>query len=142
MAGRYPKPDDERRGRQKNLEWSQLPADSGLEPPVLPDFRIWQQATVDWWGDLWGKGQAVMWDRSGESLWTLAALMDDLFAGRAEASKVSAEIRQHEDRHGLNPKAMLQLRWRFADEVVEQPKASVELGSRKTAALKVLQGGG
>jgi hypothetical protein len=59
-----------------------------------------------------------MWDQSGSSLWALAVLVDDLIAGRSDATKVSPELRQHEDRHGLTPKAMLQLRWRIVDQDV------------------------
>jgi hypothetical protein len=141
MSGPTPKPDQERRRRnQPTFEWADIPIESALSAPALPAFRIWQQQTSDWWVALWSKGQAVMWEPSGESLWTLASLMDDLFAGRAEAHRVSAEIRQHEDRHGLNPKAMIQLRWRFGVE----PEADVparKQRNRKASVLKVLEGG-
>lgn len=50
------------------------------------------------------------------SLWALAMLMDDVHAGRVDMGKVSAEVRQHSDRHGLSPKSMLQLRWVVAAE--------------------------
>jgi hypothetical protein len=47
--------------------------------------------------------------------------------------RIAAEMRQHEDRHGLNPKAMLQLRWRVAageDQLDEQPAAAVDRRAR------------
>ena len=142
MPGPSPKPDQERvRRNQPTFEWTPIPGVSGLSAPGLPDFRIWQQPTVDWWEALWLKGQAVMWESSGESLWTLACLMDDLFAGRVEAHRVSAEVRQHEDRHGLNPKAMIQLRWRFeTEESASAPSRKQK--NRKASVLKVLEGGG
>lgn len=120
---RYPKPDSERRNRTKPVfEWTDLPAEGRKGPaPKLPPWRQWSPKTRSWWKTLWAKPQAVAWEPDGSTLWTLAALYDDLITGRAEASKVSAEVRNHEDRHGLNPKAMLQLRWRLvADEVAEQ----------------------
>lgn len=97
--------------------WVDLPVRREGKPPVLPGWRSWQAGTKKWWGVLWSKPQASMWEQDGSTLIALACLYDDLIAGRAEASRVSGEMRQHEDRHGLNPKAMLQLRWRVADGV-------------------------
>lgn len=138
----YPKPDDQRVTRTKQaFSWTDLPAESGIAPPDLPDTRKWHSQTLEWWAMLWAKGQATQWDPTGQTLWTLAALYDDMFKEKAEPAKVSAEIRQHEDRHGLNPKAMLQLRWRFAEsepETVRRPRAKSE---RRKAALEVLDGG-
>jgi hypothetical protein len=57
-----------------------------------------------------------MWDQAGRTLWVLACIYDDVIAGRKDAALASAEMRQVEDRHGLNPKAMLQLRWRIVEE--------------------------
>lgn len=143
MPASYPKPDDQRRNRvAPKFDWTDLPYESGIDTPDLPDTRKWHDQTVEWWSMLWSKGQATQWDPTGQSLWTLAALYDDLFKEKAEPSKVSAEIRQHEDRHGLNPKAMLQLRWRFAEpeqEAVKRPKAKKD---RRSASLEVIEGGG
>jgi hypothetical protein len=121
MPGPSPKPDDQRRRRNPpTFAWVELPK-SGREgsPPRLPAWRQWQPKTKRWWKELWAKPQAVMWEQDGSTLLTLACLYDDLIAGRADAAKVSAEMRQHEDRHGLNPKAMLQLRWLIRDESTE-----------------------
>jgi hypothetical protein len=54
-------------------------------------------------------------------MWVWAVLHHDLVVGDRAAASVSAELRQHEDRHGLNPKAMLQLRWRVVDENADLP---------------------
>lgn len=76
-----------------------------------------------------------------------AAVMDDLISGRVDAVKASPEIRQHQDRHGMNPKAMLQLRWRIVDEVaVPVPVKSAgqggtQAGLRKRRGLEVVDGG-
>lgn len=113
----YPKPDAERRNRvEPRFGWVDLPVSSGLSAPVLPLLRVWTAETLRWWAELWAKGQATMWDRSGSSAVPMAVLYDAL--QDAEAVRIPgllAELRQHEDRHGLTPKAMLQLRWRFAD---------------------------
>jgi len=56
-----------------------------------------------------------MWQQDGSSLWVLALLYDDVITGQVLVGRVSAEMRQHEDRHGLSPRAMVQLRWRFGN---------------------------
>lgn len=117
MAGPLPKPDSQRRNKTApSFEWTDLPPESGLKAPKLPDHREWHSQTRKWWRDVWKKPQALMWDASGESLWALVELYDRLFTGDSDITKVSAEIRQHEDRHGLNPKAMMHMRWRIIDD--------------------------
>lgn len=113
MPGPSPNP-NARRQNAPTIAWVTLPAQHDLKAPKLPTWRKWDAATKRWWSDLWAKPQAVMWERDGSTLTTLACLYDDLITGRAEVSRVSAEMRQHEDRHGLSPRAMIQLRWRYA----------------------------
>lgn len=118
----YPKPDDQKVNRvPPKFDWTNLPAAgrSGAAPG-LPVWREWQQRTVDWWVDLWTTPQAAAWDQSGRTLWRLAELRDDAFVGGSIPAAISSEMRQIEDRHGLNPKAMLQLRWRVIDDGDEQ----------------------
>lgn len=115
MPGPSPNP-NARRANAPTIAWVTLPASPDVKVPKLPSWRKWSAATQRWWRDLWSKPQAAMWEPDGSTLVTLACLYDDLIAGRAEASKVSAEMRQHEDRHGLSPRAMIQLRWRYAQD--------------------------
>jgi hypothetical protein len=98
---------------------------------------MWHPKTVEWWAALWAKPQAVMWDQSGMSLFVLACLYDDQISGREDSVKVSSEMRQHEDKHGLNPKAMLQLRWRIADAGAETTSAPAPSAERRKR-LKVV----
>jgi hypothetical protein len=63
---------------------------------------------------LWRKPQASQWDPSGSSAVPMAVLYQDVQDWPDKSTAMLGELRQHEDRHGLNPKAMLQLRWRFA----------------------------
>lgn len=120
MAGRYPNPDDQRRNRnERAFDWTTLPLEGRPGPaPALPEWRTWTDATLAWWSELWSTPQAVMWDQTGRSLHALALLhhelMLDQFAETHRAHSISAEMRAHEDRHGLTPKAMLQLRWRVS----------------------------
>lgn len=123
--GPAPKPDGERARRNAStFSWVELPSTGRKgKPPVLPKWRLWDARTEKWWADLWRKPQALMWEQDGSTLTTLACLVDDLVVGKADAAKVSAEMRQHEDRHGLNPRAMLQLRWRIVEAAAEPAKA-------------------
>lgn len=123
MAASYPKPDGQKVTRHRpRFDWVDLPAEGRAgAPPALPRWRRWSPDTRRWWKALWSKPQAVMWDPSGATLLVAACLYDDLIAGREGARDVSAELRQHEDRHGLNPKAMIQLRWRIAEPDPDEP---------------------
>jgi hypothetical protein len=128
MAASYPKPEDQKVTRHAPVfGWVDLPAKRDGAAPKLPKWRAWRPETLKWWAQVWRKPQATQWEPSGSTLWVLATLIDDLVGGEA-AAKVSSEIRAHEDRHGLSPKAMLQLRWRVAleDEVkTPRPRSSV-----------------
>ncbi len=120
--GRYPKEDDGRRNRaERQFDWTTLPAEGRHgPPPKLPKLRQWTDATLDWWAELWKTPQAAAWDQTGRTLHTLAmlhhqlAIDEALTPDKSRASTIAAEMRQHEDRHGLTPKAMLQLRWRVS----------------------------
>lgn len=120
--GRYPNPEDQRRNRnERAFDWTVLPMEGRPGPaPKLPALRPWTKATLDWWDALWRTPQATQWDQTGRTLHTLAilhhqlAVDQDLTADKSRAASLAAEMRQHEDRHGLTPKAMLQLRWRVS----------------------------
>ena len=133
MPASYRKTDEQKVTRHKpKFEWSDLPAEGRSGPvPRLPKWRKWQSETRRWWRELWRKPQAVKWEQDGSTLWALACLYDDLIAGRADTAKVSPEMRQHEDRHGLNPKAMQQLAWRIVEVEVESEDAKPPSESRR-----------
>jgi hypothetical protein len=137
MAASYPKPDGQRVNRHAPaFDWTELPAKRKGRAPALPAWREWHPSTRAWWRALWTRPQATQWEPSGASLHVLAALMDDLVSGASDAAKVSAEIRQHQDRHGLSPKAMLQLRWRV---VADEPTATREPAGSVAARRKRLR---
>lgn len=115
----YPKPDGQKVTRHApQFTWVDLPASGRRgKAPKLPDHRQWSPKTVAFWADLWKSPQAVMWDPSGRTLWRLAELHADLIdPDGGTTAGISAEMRQLEDRHGLSPKSMLQLRWRVSDD--------------------------
>lgn len=85
------------------------------------------------WATLWNTPQAVAWERLRWTRevavyvrWTVLSEMGDLDAAK--------EARQWSDRLGLNPMALLRLRWEIAeDEVAEQRTTRT---TRRTAAAK------
>ena len=139
---RYPKPDDQKVTRHVGMAWTELPARREGDTPPLPSWRVWQPATLEWWAGLWTKPQATQWDQSGSTLWVLACLQDDLIAGRIEAARVSAEIRAHQDRHGLSgPKALLQLRWALPadDEPAPATPPRAKSAAARRAKLRIVE---
>ncbi|TKJ25232.1 hypothetical protein A6V29_04210 [Blastococcus sp. CCUG 61487] len=80
------------------------------------------------WRDLWRTPQAVMWERLG---WTRDVAQYARLKVRAELGDMNAgkEARQWSDRLGLNPMALLRLRWE-----VEPASAEGESRGRRTSA--------
>lgn len=144
--GRLPAAGATRNGRQQGMPWTILPLHHDVPAPPLPSWREWNPATVSWWKDLWTRPQAACWDPTGFTLDVLAMLHDDVFSGRVEMKRVSAEIRQWGDLHGLTPKAMVGLRWRLAsetDSAVEAPSTPEEGSSTaRRRRLMVVQNDG
>lgn len=117
----YPKPDAERRRRNApTFDWVHLPkAGRKGRPPALPTRKpTWHAGTRKWWADLWATPQATQWDETDAELYRLAMLHELTMYGSAGGAlpALLAEMRQIEDRHGLNPKALLQLRWIIVDD--------------------------
>lgn len=158
MPASYPKPDAERRNKSPHeFGWTDLPA-AGRQgpPPPMPDTEDYGELE-EWWADLWSSPQATAWDQSGRTLhgllhakWLLTetevVVRDgrELAVAAAPRASLLSEMRQIEDRHGLNPKAMLQLRWRIVPGEVagSAPKAKKRAPRRDPrTALKVVPGG-
>jgi hypothetical protein len=79
-----------------------------------------EQVEAELWTDLWVTPQAAAWERLG---WTREVAQYVRWKVKAEQGDLDAakEARQLADRLGLNPLAMLRLRWEVApDEVAEQ----------------------
>jgi len=135
MPASYPKPDGQKVTRHApTFQWITLPAEGRQgTAPTLPKIRLWSAATKAAWKLLWSSPQATQWDQTGRTLHAWAALHHDLVEGERAVAGVAAEMRNIADRHGLNPKAMLQLRWRIAEsepEEVAPKRASAEARRR------------
>ncbi len=117
-----PKPAGQRRRRNATVAMTGLPAGGRKgAPPAWPfDVKATSRERT-LWRRAWGTPQAVAWERLG---WTdsVARYVRLLVATEAPGAPMSvmAEARALEDRLGLNPMAMLRLRWEVApDEVAE-----------------------
>lgn len=131
--GPAPKPAGERRRRNASISMTRLPAEGRqgeaprfpLPPLVVKDDESGQaealrERELDLWADLWTTPQAVMWERTHSEL-TVARFVRFSVLADGGNVKSATEARQLEDRLGLNPQAMLRLRWEVAeDEVAEQ----------------------
>lgn len=104
------------------------------------------------WCELWATPQAVAWEQRGYLRSVARYVVLDVQASRslddvddsklyaamlANQTRLLPELRQLEDRLGLNPKAMRSLMWEVAsDEVAEARTASAAPAKRRT--LKVV----
>lgn len=125
MPGPPPKPDDQRRRRNKpTFEWVDLPAGGRKgRIPKLPPVCDWSDETLRWWKAVWRTPQATQWDQTGSSLVVAAVLYQALLDDPKAPAAIAGALLAHEDRHGLSPKAMAALRWRIA-EPDDEPEPS------------------
>lgn len=120
--GPLPKPDAARRRKNPLPPELQLPAAGRMAPapewPVGVTSRKPAGALLSIWEDLWKRPQAVAWEGLHLDL-TVARYARLLqLSLKADATKSFAgEVRQLEDRLGLNGPSMQRLRW-----VIVQPE--------------------
>jgi hypothetical protein len=123
MAGRGPAPKTarQRRGEPARGEWIDLPA---LEAPVLPELPAgeWSERTKDAW-EAWRSDPVT--GQYGPAEIDAALVLLDLYEEFVtnHSTKLAGEIRQWQDRLGLNPKGKRDLRWRVQEDalVVDMP---------------------
>jgi len=142
VSGRYPTPDDERVGPRR-FSWTDLPAAGRKgKPPGLPrrGSTAWSAQTRTAGARLWATPQATQWDQTGVTLvgWAVAfeATVQAQRGDGRGLSPLLGELRQIEDRHGLSPKSMLQLRWRIVDDEDGGSRRTRPADSRKLVLLK------
>ena len=135
MAGyQAPKPDGQRRRRNAVVPMTQLPLGGRRgAAPAWPD-GIEAPDSLDLWAELWATPAAAAWERLNSHhqvarYVALLGLAEKMVGDGRFQPQVFAEVRQLEDRLGLNPLAMLRLRWEVsADEVAaaraERPATS------------------
>lgn len=116
------------KGRAKTT--AERKADAAREAALILTKQVeaQQQIEGELWRELWKTPQAVMWQQLS---WTREVAQYVRWKSRAESGDLDAakEARQLADRLGLNPLAMLRLRWR-----VGEPEESASVRARKRTA--------
>jgi hypothetical protein len=109
-----PKPPSRRRRRNAVAGEGSLPSQGRVEaPPPLPPGIPWLDWTREYWATIWSSPVATRWlDFDTPALVRLARLQERaLFC---DDTKFLAEIRQLEDRFGLNPRGRRLNGWEVA----------------------------
>lgn len=131
VAGRKPKPEDQRRNRNKPThEWTIVPnvAYDGPDlPESRPDGRRWPEWTQRWWKAISSMPHAALWT---EGDWEyayqtalVAAAMHE--AGPKELTSAASELRQREKVLGTTVDARRDLRIRYVDPAPESEPEQV-----------------
>lgn len=120
MAGMGPTPKPNARRHRGTFQSAILPAGGcHLPPPPWPLSQPTHRE-LELWRDLWRLPQATIWHQVG---WPVEPAFYIQHLVRAEDGDLnaSAEMRMLSDRLGVNPLAMLWLRWTLAEPVVPSP---------------------
>ncbi len=142
MGGRGPAPADKDQRRRRNApaagEWKTLPPGREgraprwplplplpAEKPEVESRRLaWVKEQRRLWKAVWSKPQATEWEGAGldefVARWVLLTI--EVGSGRLSLP-ILQELRQIEDRLGLNPKGMQDRRWRLGDPEPDEVKA-------------------
>lgn len=136
-SGPPPDPNALRRDRPGDRAgWTTLPVEG--RPGDAPVWPLTEQTDreIELWIDLWGRPQAVMWERLGQEY---EVAMCARMLARAEAPKSSVEllktVKQFFDSLGLSTAGMLRNRWRLSEGAAgEQPTSAPS--ARRTPARK------
>lgn len=144
MAGAaYPKPDDEKITRVKSdFTWTDLPERNEAPVPPLPklksDQEPWSELALDKWNLLWTSPQSTQWTRE---MYTLVEqwlyLYESFTEGDYSGATVSGMARI-ENRLGLDPKSMLQMRWRIRGEATHPAHPAHPAGGGGLASVSSL----
>lgn len=95
---------------------------------LAEEIKLEQRLERELWTALWRTPQAAVWEQSG---WTRDVAQYARLKVRGELGDLAAakEARQWSDRLGLNPTAMLKLRWQ-----IEQTNEAEERGRQRRSA--------
>jgi hypothetical protein len=137
------KPDGQKVTRHRPLTggWQVLPAEGRTGPaPKLPTWRDWTAETRRWWRQLWTLPQATRWNPRGEDGLVRLALLRELMVTGKATGVVLSEIRHLEGLYGLNPRALVALRWRIeptvTDDVEPRPVGRLEEHRRRMMRIQ------
>jgi hypothetical protein len=114
--------------------------DAAQEKLAILEARLAAQRRLEAavWRDLWRTPAAAQWERLG---WTRDIALYVRLIVLAELGDMDAmgEARQWSDRLGLNPLAMLRLRWQIAVDEVEERRQQQPASRTRYADLRVMR---
>lgn len=121
MPGPLPKP-DRRRANAPTFPTTRLPVSGfrGKIPAVPRNVKL-KDAGKAWWKWAWRTPQAAAWNAG--HVWNVArrAQLEDVWAAQVDAGAATAALANAmqtlENRLGLTPKGMLELRWEIVADV-------------------------
>lgn len=142
MPGPPPKPADQRRRRNATVPMVQLPLEGDTGPtPEWPLLSV-TQAELMRWEALWKLPAAVMWRQARLQLVVARYVRDCLIVEEGNKAQgasaiLKSEVRQQEDRLGLNPVSMMRLRWEVVHDEVSaaRTEAAHIPGRRRLTAV-------
>lgn len=118
--GQLPHP-NRRRTNPPTIPTTVLPATGRRgHSPKVPPFITLGKVGRAYWQWAWHTPQAAAWADGHEATVARRAELEELWT-ETKGDRLLAEMRQLDDRLGLNPKAMAQLRW-----TIEQPEAEAD----------------
>ena len=131
-----PPPDPNAVRRNKRAPGAELPpaGRQGDPPPVPKGIDLWP-AGVEIWRELWSLPQAVEWERMH------AHRVVARYCSMSDSDEPDlAELRQLEDRLGLNPKAMRALMWTIGVPESAEVAAQTAKSSRERRLERTRRG--
>ena len=131
MPGPIPKPPAQTRRPNRGGAFTYLPADGRRGKP--PPWPLGQPTPreLEVWRRLWRLPQAAAWEVGSAFDITIAryAWLKVSTEGDPTAALLG-ELRQMEDRLGLNPVSMARLRWQVVDEPPAKPEDVIDIRDR------------
>lgn len=119
-----PPPNPNARRRNARPEWRRLPSAGRRGDPPPFELARPSRAELELWRSLWATPQAAAWEELG---WNRSVARYTRLVVQAEKPRAStrllAEVRQMEDRLGLNPMAIRRLAWTIVDEAPQEENA-------------------
>ena len=109
-------------------DWLYLPSKGRKgRTPAMPTLIEWSDDDRTYWRELWRMPQAMAWEALGHEEFVARLVALRAAFRESQSPRVSAEMRQLEDRLGLNPKSMMQLRWRIVADEVQARRQPVDI---------------
>lgn len=135
-----PLPKDAASRRRRNAPAAnllELPREGYQGPvPAWPVLAPPTDSIAATWRALWRRPQAAAWaDMGFENAVARLAVLTVASMDPDAPSAVLTEVRQMEDRLGLNPAAMQRLRWKLADEAEDAEVVPIAAKPRRVKAV-------